>query len=196
MNTRHIVATLGTSALLVAPQVALGHTTNLSARCVDHRAVAEWSLDQFSGTTKAARLTASVGGVVKFDESVPFTRSLVRSETLLGDPLYGTQTIRVQASAFDDGRSWSGDRSIVVECGTPPVVTPPPPVVLTCADLIARGAGVKWLRARNCVASPKRFLCPPRLVTPAWQVILRERHGVTCPAKPRVPQRRTPAVTG
>ena len=87
----------------------------------------------------------------------------------------------------------------------PPTVIPPakpvPPMprVLTCASLRAAGAGVKSLRARGCVTSPRsvvRFRCPARLVTPRWQVILRERHGVTCPARPTPGRRIIPRVAG
>ena len=85
---------------------------------------------------------------------------------------------------------------------TPPPVPPVPEATpqprLTCADLRARGAGIKWLRRFGCVTPPRADRpCPPALrnvlrngAGARWVRIARER-GCIAPAP--VP---APPVTG
>ncbi len=83
------------------------------------------------------------------------------------------------------------------ESPTPPSSTRRAPLP-SCADLRARGAGVRWLRARGCVTAPRpRFTCLdiPKGAGPRWYD--GSRIGFRCPTPGsyiRVNPR--PAVTG
>ena len=138
---------------------------------------------------------------------------------------FGTHSVTVSTWWDLPGSKQRIDRSFTVTCpdNRPPVFptpTPVPPVSevvpgptggpaddevvklpskpdrLSCAALIKAGAGRNSLKARGCIKPKPRFKCPPYDVTRAWQRILRERHGVTCPAKPVPGLRRTPIVAG
>lgn len=149
------------------------------------------------------------------DGQVPTTRLQVSNGTTTDVPLpgvapYSTVTIR---------ESWgpSPRESLVIQTTArcepvppvapePPTTTPEPPVPpqdstpppappakpVTCAQLRARGAGIRWLRARGCVTPPKR--CPKGTV----RRVIRPSQGApraVC-VRSTPPRRVSPPVTG
>lgn len=126
----------------------------------------------------------------------------------------GAATVAVRAQG--SGRPFTA--SVAVNCPTPtPTPTPPaapppatptpppaPPVApprppLTCADLAARGAGVRWLDQFGCTEPQRpRLTCAdiPKGAGRAW--FNGSRLGFRCPLPPRLqrPRVNLPAVAG